>query len=653
VPGLPARVSQLALGRQAPRREEQVGIDNHTWLRLLGVAALAWLALQVFPVAWAAEPEFEFLPSSGVVGEDVTLVGSGWFVRGGDVEIFLPGADTATAEPWAVAQVLESGAFNTSASVPPLPAGEHSFLACQGCDFDGVDAVPNARGTFDVEQQGSVGAPDLRLGQQEGPPDTVVTVTGSGWTVVGEDVHLFVSRAESLDEAKQLVSMTPDRDGTIGSGWTFKVPTRPPATYTFYACQVCSKGDGALSYEVSFRVTSAKVEPTDPPTLDLTPETAAVGDSVTAEGFGWLDGAGPASVYAREADLQTGEAPLATATVTGGAFAAPITVPETEAGSLTIFACQKCGSNDLEAIHLLDIEATGQQDAVLHVVPGTGSPGREVRVTGTGWREGEVRLFARHRNVRDGVPLGRAQVEDGAFGRTVTVPAMEAGPIEILGCQQCGRQDARVDTDDFTVLAAPLDRPALDVDPRSAHSGDTVTLSGAGWPAAAGEVTIYIRSAGDGDRIVWLRVRPGRDNAFSVDVAAPQRDPGDYRLVACQQCGEAPAGPRATRAFEIEGDSVLRSAGTGLGVALLVAALAVGLLIRGGRGRPRRTSTSDHPSDPPPADGLRITGVEDANSEVVVYATTPSHGAGVELPRLDVSARPDPSRLSDQIEVWP
>jgi len=622
-----------------------VGIRGHTWIRTLGVVTLAWLVLGLRPVAMAADPTFAFDPASGVAGQEVTISGSGWNPDDGDVKVFLPGADADTDPPWTNAPVDDTGGFSKKVQIPVLAAGLQSFLACQTCNFLSGDSPPFHTATFNI-------LPDLKLDQQRGSPGTAISVTGSGWSQNDGDVTLFVSREASIVPANLLVAISPLADGTLGEDSTFNVPPRSKGTYTFFACQQCANGDKERSIEVPFEITDQPVKPSSP-ALSLQPDTASVGQQVTASGVGWSDSAGLVSVFADESDMFAAETPLGTAWVSGGVFNTTVTVPDTQAESLTMFACQRCGDSDLEALARLSIEEAAQPHPLLQVLPTTGSPGREVRATGTGWPDGEVTVFARRSTSAERVALERATATDGAFEQTLTVPRMRAGPIEIGACQRCGMPNELSYVVPFTVVSAKQDHPSLNVEPRSVQPGDIVTISGTGWLAKNGEVTVYLEQAGTDDRkTVWFHLTPERDGTFSTDVEAPDRDPGTYRVVACQRCDDARGFRQATKSLAISGGSDLRLLGAAAAVALLVAAFLTWLLLRRGprSGRPRRTDAPDQPDPHLPAELPVVRVVFDDTFDVQVRADAggPTH---VELPSLDVLTRPDPGPLADQVEV--
>jgi hypothetical protein len=582
-----------------------------------------------------------FTPAAGSAGQTVNASGTGWNPTAGPVYLFLPSAviDPDPANAWTQAPVDTDGAFSIDVQVPALPARTHKFYACQICVFNDADP-PNATTSFTV-------LPAFVPAVSAGLPGTSVAVTGSGWQPGVQPVSLYTSRESVGDPAALIVSIPVLKDGAFAAGSAFVVPGLAAEPHTFVACQNCGLGEKEIAVDVPFEVTVA--DPENAPTLLLNPVRQAVGGNVTATGSGWSLDAGQVFVYADQADLDNGQAPLATTDVLdGGEINVTLTVPDRQAASLTFYACQECGDSDLEARATLTIVAQAVANPVLEVAPGSGAPDDELVATGTGWLDGPVTLVIRRSPGVGRIDLATATATDGVFEQALTVPDTEAGAAQLVACQRCEAPDRIEDVIPFTVLSPSVARPVLDIGSRSVKAGEVVTVAGADWAVEDGEVTVLIGTSGTDDPTdVWFRVEPDADGTFSEDVEVPERGSGNYRVVACQRCDETPH-PRATRALAINGASNLRLvAGAGGGVVLLLAVLLGVMLLR----RPRRMPPVPEGEEPEPA--AATPGVRPVPDETfdVASRTAPYRPEGFELPGIDIVTRPDPIPPAEKVEV--
>lgn len=613
-------------------------------LRALGVFAalgIVTASLVTSPQpAGAVGEEWHFTPAAGSPGQTVNVSGTGWDPTYGPIYLFLPNSGSDPGTAWQQVPVGPNGGFSADVVVPTLAARSYQFFGCQICSFIDSPGPPNAYASFTV-------LPTFRPLVSEGLPGTSVPVVGSGWQP-GQPVSLYTSRESVGDPTGLVATISLLTNGVLVEGSVFQVPGLTPGPHVFVACQNCGLGSKELSVDVPFQVTVET--PETRPTLVLNPTRQAVGGDVTATGSGWDVEAGDVSVYADQADLANGQAPLATtAVLDGGVINVTVTVPDRAAEVLTLFACQVCGESELEASAPLTIVAREVANPVLEVAPDSGAPDDELVATGTGWLDGPVTLLLRRSPGVGRIPLGTATATGGVFEQTITVPDTEVGAAQLVACQECETDDRIEDVIPFTVLDRRVTRPVLDIGARSVEPGQTVTVAGADWAADDGEVTVLIGVPGtDEPTDVWFRVQPEADGTFSEDVEVPDRDTGNYRVVACQRCAETPH-PRATRALAINaGSDIVRLVGgAGGGVALLLAILLGVMLLR----RPRRMpAPASEEAEPPPAPTPGLRPLVDDTLEVT-FREAPDRPKGFKLPGIDIVARPDPAPLAEKVEV--
>ncbi len=610
-------------------------------LACLLTALLGPIVTTASPAAAAGEA-WSFTPPSALAGQTITASGTGWDPDPytGPVYLFLPGIDPNPSNAWMSADVSADGTWSIEVTVPSYQAGQYRFFACQICSFIDSPGPPNAETYLNVL---AVFTPAV----SQALPNTSVPVTGSGWSP-NEAVSLYTSIG-TLGQPDSLVgTVMPISDGTFDNAAAFTVPGIPAGKYVFVACQGCTYGSEALTVDVPFVVTTVPNDTLQ--TLAVAPAKQAVGEDVSVSGTGWSLTDGDVSVYADIADLGAGLDPLATTTVlSGGEINTTVTVPDRGVDSLTLYACQVCGDSDLEARATLTIAERSVPVPILEVQPTSGAPDDQLQATGTGWLDGPVTLVIRRSAGVGRVDLATATAVDGVFEQELAVPDMDPGQAEIVACQLCSGADRIEDIVAFTVLSPQIDNPVIALDRRSVEPKARITVSGADWAPDDGEVTVLIGPAGDEEPTdVWFRVQPAEDGAFTEEVEAPDRDNGQYKVVACQRCDESEH-PVATAPLAINGglDLLLVVGGAGGGLALLLTALLGVMLLR----RPGRVAASPEPSPPPtPTARPDVRLVMDDDLQVG-WQDASDRPAGFKLPAIDIVARLDPAPLADNVEV--
>ena len=512
-----------------------------------------------FPLAYASfridppPPELSLTPSSGQVGETVTVSGTGWLPGRGLVSVFADKADSGSPDQALITVAPGSdGDIAAPLLLTDLAVRDYRFYACQDCG--NPKGYPSADAPFTVTPAPQL-RPRLALTPSTGEVGDEVTASGSGWTASGP-VSVYADKSDQSRPGSELVSVTPSADGVFTT--TMVVPDRPPGDYVFFACQACTDVESSLSTSATFTITVAAPAR---PRLSLTPDHGRQGETVTAAGSGWQPGGGQVELFASETDSTDGTPPLLTVEPEeAGSFVVPLPLPSTSSGQHTLFACQRCGTaTALTATAPFTISAQVLQP-LFQLTPASGAPGDTVTATGSGWLPGRgaVWVFASRDDIIE-PELALAVVRTDAAGSFTTpldVPDVPAGGRQLFACQACGDPRGYPSAvADFTVIAVGA-TPLLSLQPSAGEPGETVTAHGSGWLPSGGQVRVFADRAEISDPGQALAVvEPGADGRFSVPVTVPDRDADEYTLFACQTCEDPDLALVATAALTIEGGS--------------------------------------------------------------------------------------------------
>lgn len=280
---------------------------------------------------FTVSPEITLDPTSGAVGDEVTVTGTG-FAASSDIiisfdgdEVDIGGDDSTSSK----------GSFESTFDVPEASRGGHTVKA--------EDEDDNyATATFTVGQK-------ITIDPTSGSSGTTVTVTGTGFRA---------SKTITITYNDTTVTTSPSSVTTGTTGYftaTFTVPAGLASTY------VVAASDGSYSATANF------VSTTDATISTVTTAAAPgyVGMELTITGVGFTPESTVTITYA------TTPVTLATPTTDGsGNFTAPITIPASEAGPHTITVTDNTTSFTKSFTFYMESEAPPVPSLVL---PATGT----------------------------------------------------------------------------------------------------------------------------------------------------------------------------------------------------------------------------------------------------------------------------------------
>lgn len=444
-------------------------------------------------------PRLTFAPSSGYVGSNLTLLGSG-FAAVATVDISWSGGT--------ICSTLSngSGAFRCYVVMPPATAGPHAFAA--------TDAEANsASANFTVLTSASTGL-SLLVSPSGGPPGTATTFQGAGfagnanvtvawskgtacqglsdangsftctftiplstpggvYTFSGSDgqgntasatfVVTFLSAAPSRGPSGTAVTFTaggftPNSSFSVKRGGvtsclgktdqfgsftcTFNVTATAPGVYTYI---------GADGVGVQASTTFVVV-----PVLSVLPAATGVGSTVNFTGSGFT----PSSNYT----LAWGGGTVCSgSTNASGGFSCPFVLPATVEGDHTFTASDGGGNNASTELFV---------QPRLVSAPSSGPVGTNLTLTGSGFRANATVTV----NWSGGLACAAVADALGNFSCSMSVPPTVAGPRSFVASQ--GLPPVAATT--FVVL------PRLTAAPGSGPIGATLQLNATGFGGGTG-----------------------------------------------------------------------------------------------------------------------------------------------------------------------
>ncbi len=310
--------------------------------------------------------------------------------------------------------------------IPPSVAGTHTITA--------VDSSPShntAIAPFTV-------IPTITLSQTQGPKNTPVTVTGTGFAANSNVGITFGGNAVATTP----VVVTTDGFGSFTA--TFLVPASVAGATPVAATD--ASGNTASS---NFGVTIASIS--------LAPPNAKVGATVTVSGSNFISNS-PITIALDGVQVATTTA-IATGAIPGGVT---FTVPATPAGAHTITATDS--TNNIATATLTVTPNT-------IIAPTSGPYGTSVSITGQGFAASSpITLSFNGANIATS-PLSLQTDNTGSFSGSFIVPSSSAGAQPVLSSDGTNSY-----SNTFTVITR-----AITLNPTSGPNGATITVTGSNF----------------------------------------------------------------------------------------------------------------------------------------------------------------------------
>jgi len=285
--------------------------------------------------------------------------------------------------------------------------------------------------------------PSIELQPSEGAAGIPVLAAGVGW--YPENGPIAISFGAQGPPA----TAPPAPDGSFSAELDVPPAASGTSTATVTACQQCSDPEPVVA-ETTFDYTAQPSELT----LAVTPESAALGETVSVSGSGWYAGE-PVSLLVDPADGTLVEPVAAPPADADGLFSESFELRELETGEHRLVACQRCGADDERRRETAFRVEPVQGIPTIQVQPTTAHAGDAVDVVGADWRPdlGRVHLSIGSPTT-EGVEVDAFTLErDGSFVASFDLPDLAAGSYTVTACQRCSAP-GRIDATDVVSIEA-------------------------------------------------------------------------------------------------------------------------------------------------------------------------------------------------------
>jgi len=211
-------------------------------------------------VKFTVEPESDISATSGMIGDKVTITGTG-FGSSADVTVTFGGDEVATGE------TTNEGNLNITFEVPAVGAGTY--------DVEVEDEDGNKGDTFSFTMTTDISVSPVTSAASPGYIGMSITISGTGF-IPDHDITITYASTPVV------FTTTSEDDGSFS--YTFKIPKSEPGEHTITAT------DGTNSLEVSFFMESDAPSIPQPlePIMDAKPEQPVY--------FDWKDVTDPSGV---------------------------------------------------------------------------------------------------------------------------------------------------------------------------------------------------------------------------------------------------------------------------------------------------------------------------------------------------------------------
>jgi uncharacterized protein (DUF2141 family) len=488
-------------------------------------AAIATALLLATPILLLITPALAatitLTPNQGPPNTTVTVSGSGFTVPA-DVDIWLDQnsnglVDVSDTPPLATSVTVGmGGTFTQDVVIPSTTAGVKFIMVID----HGSTGAPLASALFTVT------TPSIILNPSSGPPDSTVSVSGSGYAPGVQYKVVFDATGTPVDVAAFVATPT----GNVPSGLTFTVPDRTDGSKVVQVREVLSNN---LIVSTTFTVTS---------TIYVTPSIGPAGlTGVSVSVRGLPTGVGPVDIYFDldgDGKVDTGvggDASLDSGvSVSSGRADTTVSIPTgLSPGSYAIMAIQHgtTGAN-------LDPLATGTftviPPSISLPVISQGPVGAKFRVTGQGFTPSTDFDIYFDIDASGTVTAGDVKIATVSTDASGTFTTALVGDVTVPLTAPPGTRKVLVVPDSaFGPVLASADflvtLPQITLSPSTGPIGTTVTVTGTGFTPHTTTfpitVQIFVDKNNDGSfvpaEVVVSGINPDATGGFTATFTFP------------------------------------------------------------------------------------------------------------------------------------
>ncbi|MGB6463925.1 MAG: Ig-like domain repeat protein [Nitrosotalea sp.] len=425
-------------------------------------------------------------PSSGPLGTEITITGSGFVSGVSHVSIFLQ--QSAFFFPYGTNCSVSDGSINgkCSISIPissGLSPGPYTLIA-QGDQGDGGST------TFNVSP-----SPTFSFSPISGLPGSSATVTGSDFE--SSDTSVVLSLGST--------NVTSSSGCPVAGGAFSCIITIPEISQGFQVfTAIGNAGDGS---ELPFQVLGPTINPS------VTSGTAGTEVTVTGTYFATSDTSVTLSLGS------TNITPSSDCPVSGGTFSCVVIVPPVSAGTYPISAVGSSGDSGPTAGFLVLNAVSISQSS--------GPPGTQITVTGSSFAISDTSATFTFGSTNV-TPSSGCPVVGGVFACVVTIPSISAGSYSITVTGSSGDEGVS----NFGV------GNGVSISPSSGSIGSLINVSGTGFFRSPVTITfIATYGTASSDTIVATCPASGASNTLlsitsPCSFNIPVESPGAYTISA-------------------------------------------------------------------------------------------------------------------------
>lgn len=403
--------------------------------------------------------------SSGKAGSQLTVTGSGFAASESNIRVFFGGSQIGNPTT-----ATSSGTWSITVTVPQVAGGSYT-----------VSASGNT--TTDAPTQTYSISSGFTLNKTSGPPGTIVTVTGFGYTA-GEQGITVTYDGNPIGSP---TSAGPGGDWTA----TFTVPPGIAGNHSVNASGPSTRQTTPATFSVSAGISIDK-------------ESGEIGTTVTVSGTGFVAGEKTVAL------LFDGNPVLSNIVVNpSGAWTANFTIPQV-AGGDHIFDAQGATT---KATAIGDLTFTVK--ASVAISKKSGASGSNITVSGAGFGSAEknIKIFFDEEEA-----ASLAADQKGSFSVQITVPPLASGShaIKVSGSSTQLPEGSELS---FKISAG------IEVSPSKGTIGSSVNLNGSGFAPNS-----VLRISYDDVDLNVGRVTSDSTGSFNKSVTIPKSTSGTHTI---------------------------------------------------------------------------------------------------------------------------